>query len=182
MPSTAFDFSDCLNSLVIGDLPAGCFAEPRQCLLLSQDDAPAKGNLDQSGQLAVKPFRLQRLEFFAGLRCGDSAVLLGIRHHLHPAVPRSIDGFSRASRCEFFRANDFRVIIDDYSASVGINAKSGLGDVDLSARHPAGRGGDKAGKVKRQRWFTHDGFLLTAGLPLAEAWPKFKPLLLPRRT
>ena len=75
---TVFDFLTALLSLVFGDFPAGRFAEPRRCLLLGRDDAPAKANLDQPGEFAIEPFRLQRLEFFAGLRCGDPAVLLGI--------------------------------------------------------------------------------------------------------
>lgn len=67
-----------LPSLVFSDFPAGRFAELPRCLFLRCDDAPAKGNLDQPGKFAIEPFRLQRLEFLAGLSCGDSAVLLGI--------------------------------------------------------------------------------------------------------
>jgi hypothetical protein len=67
-----------LLSIVFGDFLAGHLAEPRQCLLLGQDDALAKGNLDQPGELAIESFRLQRLEFLAGLRCGDPAVLFCI--------------------------------------------------------------------------------------------------------
>ena len=78
-PDTVFDFLVALPSLVFSDFPAGCLAELRQCLLLGQYDAPAKRNLDQPGELAVKPCRLQRLEFFAVFRlCDDPAVLLGI--------------------------------------------------------------------------------------------------------
>jgi len=41
-----FDFLIALPSLVFGDFPARRLAEPRRCLLLGQDDPPAKGNLD----------------------------------------------------------------------------------------------------------------------------------------
>ena len=85
-----------LPSLVFGDFPARGFAEPRRCFFLGQDDAPVKRSLDQPGELAIEPFRLQRLEFFAGLRRGDPAVLRGIRHHRHPTVTLSSDGFSQA--------------------------------------------------------------------------------------
>lgn len=60
---------DALPSLVFGDFPAGCFAELRRSIFLGQDDAPTKGNLDQPGELAIEPFRLQRLEFL--LVCGE---------------------------------------------------------------------------------------------------------------
>ena len=75
---TVFDFLVAFLSLVFCDFPARRLAEPRQCLLLGRDDAPAKGNLYKLRKLAIEPFRLQRLEFLAGLRCGDPAVLLGI--------------------------------------------------------------------------------------------------------
>ena len=67
-----------LPLLVFGDFPARRLTEPRPCLLLGQDDAPAKGNLDQLRKLAIEPFGLQGLEFLAVLRRGDPAVLLGI--------------------------------------------------------------------------------------------------------
>ena len=78
VPDTVFNFLFVLPLLVFVDFPARRLAEPRQCLLLGRDDAPAKGNLYKLRKLAIEPFRLQRLEFLAGLRCGDPAVLLGI--------------------------------------------------------------------------------------------------------
>ena len=77
-PDTVFNFSVALLSLVFGDFSEGRLAEPCRCLLLGQDDAPAKGNLDQPGKLAIEPFRLQRLKSLVVLRRGDPAVLLGI--------------------------------------------------------------------------------------------------------
>ena len=44
-----------LRSFVFGDFPVGRLAEPHRCLLLGQDDAPAKGNLDQPGELTIEP-------------------------------------------------------------------------------------------------------------------------------
>jgi hypothetical protein len=56
LPETVFDFSGCLALLVFGDFPARGPAEPRRCLLLGQDDAPAKRNLDQLRKLAIELF------------------------------------------------------------------------------------------------------------------------------
>jgi hypothetical protein len=73
-----FDFLAALPSLVFSDFPAGRLAKLRRCLFLGPNDAPAKRNLDQPGEFAVKPFRLQRLQFLAVLRHSDPSVLLGI--------------------------------------------------------------------------------------------------------
>lgn len=78
-PDTVFDFSGRpLLSLVFSDFSARRLAELHRCLLLGQDDAPAKRHLDQPGEIAIEPLGLQRLEFFAALRRGDPAVLIGI--------------------------------------------------------------------------------------------------------
>jgi hypothetical protein len=54
VPDTVLDFLVALRSLVFGDFPAGCPAEPCRCLLLGQDDAPAKGSFDQLRKLPIE--------------------------------------------------------------------------------------------------------------------------------